>query len=126
MAAPMRVGILNDISDDPSFMGAGRWVELVADDLQRTGRLDRGVELVGAFGAGLPEGTAAAVERAYVELLDRDRIGFPAVHAEADYHAPLRFGDVATIALSVVKLGESSITMQPAEPSIDPLATKPS
>ncbi|MBK9030022.1 MAG: acyl-CoA thioesterase [Myxococcales bacterium] len=50
--------------------------------------------------------------RAYVELLDRDRVGFPAVHAEADYHAPLRFGDTATIALSVVKLGESSITFR--------------
>ncbi|HEY6530999.1 MAG TPA: ABC transporter substrate-binding protein [Acidimicrobiales bacterium] len=72
MAAPMRVGILNDISDDPSFIGVDRWIELAADDLQRAGRLDRDVELVVASGQGLPEGTAAAVERAHAELVDQD------------------------------------------------------
>lgn len=50
--------------------------------------------------------------RAYVELLDRDRIGFPAVHAEADYAAPLRFGDTATVELSVVRIGGTSITFR--------------
>ncbi|MEZ4401778.1 MAG: thioesterase family protein [Kofleriaceae bacterium] len=50
--------------------------------------------------------------RAYVELLDRDRVGFPAVHAEADYHAPLKFGDTATIALTVARLGGTSITFR--------------
>jgi 4-hydroxybenzoyl-CoA thioesterase len=48
--------------------------------------------------------------RAYVDLLDRERVGFPAVHAEADYRAPLRFGDTALIELSVLRLGTSSIT----------------
>jgi 4-hydroxybenzoyl-CoA thioesterase len=48
--------------------------------------------------------------RAYVDLLDRQRIGFPAVHAEADYKAPLRFGDLAEIELTVARLGTSSIT----------------
>jgi 4-hydroxybenzoyl-CoA thioesterase len=48
--------------------------------------------------------------RAYVELLDRDRIGFPAVHAEADYRGPLRFGDTADISLTVTRLGTTSIT----------------
>jgi 4-hydroxybenzoyl-CoA thioesterase len=47
--------------------------------------------------------------RAYVELLDRDRVGFPAVRAECDYVAPLRFGDVAEIELSVARLGNTSI-----------------
>jgi 4-hydroxybenzoyl-CoA thioesterase len=47
--------------------------------------------------------------RAYVELLDRDHIGFPAVHAECDFKAPLRFGDDAQVELSVAKLGGSSI-----------------
>jgi len=50
--------------------------------------------------------------RAYVELLDRDRIGFPAVRAEADYRAPLKFGDTAVIALTIARLGESSITFR--------------
>jgi 4-hydroxybenzoyl-CoA thioesterase len=48
--------------------------------------------------------------RAYVELLDRDRIGFPAVHAACDFKAPLRFGDVAEIELRVARLGGKSIT----------------
>jgi 4-hydroxybenzoyl-CoA thioesterase len=48
--------------------------------------------------------------RAYVELLDRDRIGFPAVHAACDFKAPLRFGDLAEIELRVARLGGKSIT----------------
>ena len=50
--------------------------------------------------------------RAYVDLLDRDRIGFPAVHADCDFKAPLRFGDTAEIELSVVRLGGTSITFR--------------
>jgi len=50
--------------------------------------------------------------RAYVELLDRDRVGFPAVRAEADYVAPLAFGDSAEIELTVERLGRSSITFR--------------
>jgi branched-chain amino acid transport system substrate-binding protein len=72
VAAPVRVGILNDMSDDPSFIGVGRWVELAVGELVRAGRLDRGVELVVASAPGLPDGTAAAVERAYRELVERD------------------------------------------------------
>ena len=45
-----------------------------------------------------------------MDLLDRDRVGFPAVHAEADYKAPLKFGDTALVELRVVRLGSSSIT----------------
>ena len=48
--------------------------------------------------------------RAYVDLLDHDRVGFPAVRAEADYQAPLAFGDTAEIELTVERLGRSSIT----------------
>lgn len=48
--------------------------------------------------------------RAYVELLDTDRIGFPAVHAACDFKAPLRFGDDATVELSIARMGRTSIT----------------
>ena len=50
--------------------------------------------------------------RAYVDLLDRERVGFPAVRAECDYQAPLRFGDTASIELSVARLGRTSITFR--------------
>jgi 4-hydroxybenzoyl-CoA thioesterase len=51
---------------------------------------------------------AAGVRRA----ARRDRVGFPAVHAEADYKAPLRFGDTAEVAVSVARLGATSITFR--------------
>ncbi len=50
--------------------------------------------------------------RAYVELLDRERVGFPAVRAEAEYRHPLRFGDTAEVELSVARLGGKSITFR--------------
>jgi 4-hydroxybenzoyl-CoA thioesterase len=46
----------------------------------------------------------------YAELMNRDRIGFPAVHASCDFTAPLRFGDTAEVELTVVQLGPRSIT----------------
>ena len=48
--------------------------------------------------------------RAYSDLIDRRKIGFPAVHAECEFSAPLRFGDSAEIELAVAKLGGKSIT----------------
>ncbi|MBV8760617.1 MAG: acyl-CoA thioesterase [Deltaproteobacteria bacterium] len=48
--------------------------------------------------------------RAYVELLDRDHVGFPAVSASCDFKAPLRFGDDAEIQLTISRLGTKSIT----------------
>jgi branched-chain amino acid transport system substrate-binding protein len=69
---PIRVGILNDMSDGPPGSDIETWVRLAADDLVGAGRLDREVELVHAWGLGLPEGTAAAVERAFAELVDKE------------------------------------------------------
>ncbi len=50
--------------------------------------------------------------RAYVELLDRDHVGFPAVKAECSFEAPLRFGDDAEIQLTIARLGTKSITFR--------------
>jgi 4-hydroxybenzoyl-CoA thioesterase len=50
--------------------------------------------------------------RAYSALIDREHVGFPAVHAECDFKSPLRFGDEAEIAVSVERLGERSITFR--------------
>ena len=50
--------------------------------------------------------------RAYSELIDRDKVGFPCVHAECDFHAPLRFGDTAEIEVTVAKLGGKSLTFR--------------
>jgi 4-hydroxybenzoyl-CoA thioesterase len=48
--------------------------------------------------------------RGYVALLDVDRVGFPAVSAKCDYRAPLRFGDVMEIEVTVTRLGAKSVT----------------
>ena len=50
--------------------------------------------------------------RAYSALLDEEHVGFPAVRAECDFKAPLRFGDTAEIELSVARMGEKSITFR--------------
>jgi YbgC/YbaW family acyl-CoA thioester hydrolase len=49
---------------------------------------------------------------AYRDLLDRERVGFPAVHADCDFHAPLRFGDSAKIDVAIAKMGAKSITFR--------------
>jgi len=50
--------------------------------------------------------------RAYLKLLDTDRIGFPAVHAECDYRAPLRFADEAATSISLERLGTKSVALR--------------
>lgn len=72
-AAPLRVGILNDMSGGPGQIPSIEpWLSYAVDELTRGGRLDREVELVDAWALGLPSGTAAAVERAFSELVDQE------------------------------------------------------
>lgn len=47
----------------------------------------------------------------YRACLD-EGVGWPAVHAEADYQRPLRFGDDLAIEVSVEKLGRTSATFR--------------
>ena len=49
---------------------------------------------------------------AYHELLSTRRLGFPTVHIETDYSAPLRYGDKLDIELSVPKIGKHSAVFQ--------------
>lgn len=50
--------------------------------------------------------------RSYVKLLDEERVGFPAVSTQCEYKAPLRFGDIADVEMSIDRLGERSITFR--------------
>ncbi|MBA3541056.1 MAG: acyl-CoA thioesterase [Deltaproteobacteria bacterium] len=64
--------------------------------------------------------------RAYVDILDRERIGFPAVRAECDFKAPLRFGDTCEIELSISRMGRTSITFRyRVYRAAEPLTTSP-
>ena len=44
----------------------------------------------------------------YAELIMGRKVGFPAVHVDLDFTAPLRYGDVARIEGNVTKLGTTS------------------
>lgn len=44
----------------------------------------------------------------YERLIGERRIGFPTVHIDCDYKAPLKYGDSLDLELSVSKLGRSS------------------
>src|SRR3954453_10512043 len=76
MAAPVRVGILHDMSDavDDEFPGGSLEARLrpAVEERVASGRLDRNVEFVHAAGLGLPEGSAAAVARAFGALDEQD------------------------------------------------------
>ncbi|MFO0672802.1 MAG: acyl-CoA thioesterase [Polyangiaceae bacterium] len=44
----------------------------------------------------------------YVRLINERHIGLPAVHLDVDYKAPLRYGDVARIEVTIPHVGRSS------------------
>lgn len=47
----------------------------------------------------------------YAPLIMKTRVGFPAVHSEADFRRPCVFGDDLVVCLSVGKLGATSLTL---------------
>ena len=46
----------------------------------------------------------------YSDLLLSRKVGFPVVHVESDFHAPLRYGDTITATIWIDRVGESSCT----------------
>lgn len=48
----------------------------------------------------------------YPELIGERGLGFPLVKSDVEFKTPLRFGDVATIAVTTTKVGNSSIGMR--------------
>lgn len=45
----------------------------------------------------------------YARMLQERKVGFPARHADADFKAPLRFGDVCRVVMETLSVGERSI-----------------
>jgi 4-hydroxybenzoyl-CoA thioesterase len=58
------------------------------------------------------EAMLEGIEGGYRGLVNGRRLGLPAVHVEADYVAPLRFGDAVRIAATVERIGTSSIAVR--------------
>jgi 4-hydroxybenzoyl-CoA thioesterase len=48
----------------------------------------------------------------YVGLITKARRGFPAVHVDCDFSAPLRYGDVVAIETTVGHVGTTSCTFE--------------
>ena len=53
---------------------------------------------------------ATEINVPYAQMLMKQRVGFPTVHASADFQAPLRFGDVCRIELETLKASQRSIS----------------
>jgi len=53
----------------------------------------------------------ASLDGGYVKLITERRIGLPAVRVEADFHAPLRYGDAVRIDVTVPHVGTTSCTL---------------
>ncbi len=58
------------------------------------------------------EALFAPLEGGYAGLIVGRRIGMPAVRVEADFEAPLRFGDIVRIAVVVEQMGRTSCTFR--------------
>lgn len=52
------------------------------------------------------------VEGGYPGLILRRRIGFPAVKLAAEFHRPVRYGDVLRIETTVARLGNRSLDLR--------------
>ena len=52
------------------------------------------------------------VGKRYYHLVGEDRLGFPLVHSEVSFLKPLRFGDRPLVRVSVVEIGNSSVTLR--------------
>jgi branched-chain amino acid transport system substrate-binding protein len=77
-AAPVKIGVLLDIVDGEGSSPMARSVramELRFEEALTNGELDRSVEIVVRAVDGLPSGTAAAIERAFHELVDESVLG---------------------------------------------------
>jgi 4-hydroxybenzoyl-CoA thioesterase len=58
------------------------------------------------------EALLSPLDGGYVKLVTARHLGVPAVHVEMDFSAPLRFGDVARISVTVERVGKSSFALR--------------
>jgi 4-hydroxybenzoyl-CoA thioesterase len=64
------------------------------------------------YGHEAMEAFFGQLEGGYARLIVERRIGMPAVHVECDFRAPLRFGDVARIEVTVPHVGHTSCSFR--------------
>jgi YbgC/YbaW family acyl-CoA thioester hydrolase len=64
------------------------------------------------FHLGLEEFVAARCAISYARLMAEHRLGFPTVHVESDFAAPLVYGDEFDLGVAVTQMGNSSATFE--------------
>jgi 4-hydroxybenzoyl-CoA thioesterase len=64
------------------------------------------------FHAAMEEFFAARCRVTYARLMREERIGFPTVNVQAEFLAPISYGDRVEIEVSVARVGESSVTFE--------------
>ena len=52
---------------------------------------------------------ADEVKVPYATMLTQHKVGFPIVHADADFKAPLRFGEIARVVMETLEVGAKSL-----------------
>lgn len=65
-----------------------------------------------SYGHEAMESLFSDADGGYVGLITARKIGFPAVHVDVDFKAPLRYGDVITIETDCVRLGNRSAILR--------------
>jgi 4-hydroxybenzoyl-CoA thioesterase len=53
-----------------------------------------------------------SLEGGYVALINTRRVGFPTVHIEADFRAPVRYGDALRIVVETAHIGTRSASLR--------------
>ena len=53
----------------------------------------------------------SAAPVSYPELVGKRRLGFPTVAIQSEFHAPLSYGDIAIVELSVIEIGNASLKL---------------
>jgi len=64
------------------------------------------------FHIAMEEFFAARCGTSYERLMAEERIGFPTVNVQAEFFAPLVYGDEADVEIHVSRVGESSATFE--------------
>jgi 4-hydroxybenzoyl-CoA thioesterase len=48
----------------------------------------------------------------YADLFGKERLGFPAVHIETDFHEKVGYGETLRMGVSIEKIGRTSVTLR--------------
>lgn len=55
---------------------------------------------------------AEALGCSYARMITEKQLGFPTVHAEADFRHPIAYGDILKMEVSVARIGEYSLDLR--------------